>query len=140
MIPSVKIYDTKETTPVSTITLSKKEIVVMPDALSSTNLISKKDLQENEFKQLLENPAFRALHFTNVFTSHEQKNTVHRMAELADLMYGMDNLEEVSKLFPKGLIPFPAPAEFGVKIPSGLHVQAFRHGNEILFAIRGTNL
>ncbi len=85
--------------------------------------------------------AIRAMSCSNVFSSHDEKSRIFRMASLAALMYQeMDRLSEVDALFPHALTALPTPGELGMTLPKGLKVQAFRHHDEVIFAIRGTEL
>lgn len=85
--------------------------------------------------------AFQALRASNVFPSHEEKDKVARMAALASLMYsGIEDLNRVDALFPYPLVLMPTPEKLGIKLPTGLKVQAFRHHDEVIIAIRGTEL
>lgn len=85
--------------------------------------------------------ALQAINSSNVFSSSEEKNTVTRMSAVAGLMYrGLEDLERVDALFPNTLVPLPTPEDLGIQLPTGLRVQAFRHHEEVIIAIRGTEL
>jgi hypothetical protein len=80
----------------------------------------------------------------NTFASREEQFTFQRMAAAAQLAYTFgkepSKLGAVSALFPRFLIPMPTADSLGITVPTGLYVQAFRSGDEVIFVIRGTEL
>lgn len=84
----------------------------------------------------------RSIKLSNIFPTHKEKNLSLRMGMLAQLMYDYTpkNLALVSMRFPHGLVPLPSPESLGIKLPNGVKFQAFRHGNEVIIAFRGTAL
>ncbi|CRX38249.1 hypothetical protein [Estrella lausannensis] len=100
-----------------------------------TSSVTLEESAANEERALL------AIGSENVFPSHCQKETTLQMAALAGLMYkDFKEIEGIASLFPKGLIMLPSPCDLGISCPKGLRVQAFRHGDEVIVAMRGTEL
>ncbi len=84
---------------------------------------------------------FREMKMANIFSTHNEKERAYQMVRLAGLMYqDVNQLESVRALFGNKLVGLPSPEKLGIKLPSGLKVQAFRNGNEVIIAIRGTEL
>lgn len=90
--------------------------------------------------KILEEKVFQAIRSENHFNREERENFI-RMGSLAALMYkDFEGLEAVSALFPRALLPMKSPEDLGISEPAGLRVQAFRHGDQVIIAIRGTEL
>lgn len=85
--------------------------------------------------------ALAAIRAENIFSSECQKERAVQMASLAGLMYKeLKEMRDLDPFFPKGLLLLPSPADLNIDLPKGLRVQAFRHGEEVIVAIRGTEL
>jgi len=91
-------------------------------------------------KEIMEGKVIQAIRSENYFIREEKENLI-RMASLASLMYkDFEGLEAISDLFPRTLLPMQGPKDLGITEPSGLRVQAFRHADQVIIAIRGTEL
>lgn len=90
--------------------------------------------------ETLEEKLIKALKHENYFLP-EVKEEMVRMASLARLMYqDLSGLPAVSDLFPRALVLLKTPEAMGIPQPAGLKVQAFRHGQQVIIGIRGTEL
>ncbi|CRX38252.1 hypothetical protein [Estrella lausannensis] len=99
------------------------------------------DLTDREILLLENDLAMQMLKQYNSFHSEEEKRSALQMASLAGLMYQhIDNLERVQPFFDTPLELLPTPDQMGIKLPTGLAVQAFRDGSQIIIAMRGTEL
>lgn len=85
--------------------------------------------------------ALHAIKSSNIYPSECVKLEELQMATLAHKIYSNPkDISAIEHLFPHGLIVLPSPEEMGIEFPPGLCAGAFRHGNEVIIAIRGTEI
>lgn len=129
----VTVQQTHLTTNVTS--QSTADILADKDIKEMTSSLTSREIAANEEKALV------AIGAENIFPSFHQKQKTLQMAALAGLMYkDFKEIDGLDPLFPHGLFMLPSPGDLGITCPRGLRVQAFRHGDEVIIAMRGTEL